>query len=120
MRKATPNSLVILDEIGRGTSTYDGLAIAWAVAEYLSGLNSVGVKTMFATHFHELTGLVPGAVPPFGEPILSLPLYVDASVLANERIAFNAGSLTDSIIMPIHDYRRIASIEAVIDVARDD
>jgi prolyl-tRNA editing enzyme YbaK/EbsC (Cys-tRNA(Pro) deacylase) len=84
---------------------------------------ALGVKkTRFASaeELHDLTGLVPGAVPPFGEPILPLPLYVDASVLANERIAFNAGSLTDSIIMPVDDYRRIASIEQVIDVARDD
>ena len=84
---------------------------------------ALGVKkTRFASaeELHDLTGLAPGAVPPFGEPILPLPLYVDASVFANERIAFNAGSLTDSIIMPVDDYRRIASIEQVIDVARDD
>jgi prolyl-tRNA editing enzyme YbaK/EbsC (Cys-tRNA(Pro) deacylase) len=53
-------------------------------------------------------------------PVLSVPLYVDASVFANERIAFNAGSLTDSIIMSADDYRRVVSIEEVIDVARDD
>jgi prolyl-tRNA editing enzyme YbaK/EbsC (Cys-tRNA(Pro) deacylase) len=84
---------------------------------------ALGVKkTRFASaeELHDLTGLIPGAVPPFGEPILSLPLYVDTSVLANERIAFNAGSLTDSIIMPVDDYRRIASIEQVIEVARGD
>ena len=84
---------------------------------------ALGVKkTRFATadELHDLTGLVPGAVPPFGEPVLPLPLYVDASVLANQRIAFNAGSLTDSIIMSVDDYRRVASIEEVIDVARDD
>src|SRR5205823_189610 len=51
-----------------------------------------------------LTGLVPGSVPPFGEPILKVPLHVDPSVLANEVIAFNAGSLTDSIIMKTTDY----------------
>jgi prolyl-tRNA editing enzyme YbaK/EbsC (Cys-tRNA(Pro) deacylase) len=84
---------------------------------------ALGVKkTRFASpeELYDLTGLVPGAVPPFGEPILPLPLYVDASVLANDRIAFNAGSLTDSIIMSVHDYRRIARIEEVIHVARDD
>ena len=50
-------SLVILDEIGRGTSTFDGLSIAWAVAEYLHDWKGVGVKTLFATHYHELTDL---------------------------------------------------------------
>ncbi|MCI5144569.1 MAG: DNA mismatch repair protein MutS, partial [Candidatus Electrothrix sp. AR3] len=57
LNNATENSLVILDEIGRGTSTYDGLAIAWAVAEELANKNAQGVKTMFATHYHELTDL---------------------------------------------------------------
>jgi DNA mismatch repair protein MutS len=54
---ATGRSLVILDEIGRGTSTFDGLSIAWAVAEYLHDLSGAGVKTLFATHYHELTDL---------------------------------------------------------------
>ena len=57
LNNATENSLVILDEIGRGTSTYDGLAIAWAVAEDLADKNGRGVKTLFATHYHELTDL---------------------------------------------------------------
>ncbi|HBI14933.1 MAG TPA: DNA mismatch repair protein MutS [Desulfobulbaceae bacterium] len=57
LNNATPRSLVILDEIGRGTSTFDGLAIAWAVAEDLVTRNDKGVKTMFATHYHELTDL---------------------------------------------------------------
>ena len=57
LNNATEKSLVILDEIGRGTSTYDGLAIAWAVAEALADKNGQGVKTMFATHYHELTDL---------------------------------------------------------------
>ncbi|MBS0261598.1 MAG: hypothetical protein JSS02_06535 [Planctomycetes bacterium] len=56
----------------------------------------------------ELTGLVPGCVPPFGEPILPFPLYVDAAIPENERIAFNAGSLTDSIILAMSDYLRLA------------
>jgi Ala-tRNA(Pro) deacylase len=70
-------------------------------------------KTRFATpeELLELTGLVPGSVPPFGQPILPFPLYVDPSVLENDRVAFNAGSLTDSIVMPIADYRRLASPE---------
>jgi DNA mismatch repair protein MutS len=57
MNNAGPRSLVIMDEIGRGTSTYDGLSIAWAVAEYLHDLGGTGVKTLFATHYHELTDL---------------------------------------------------------------
>ncbi len=57
MNNATADSLVIMDEIGRGTSTFDGLSIAWAVAEYLHDLHGVGVKSMFATHYHELTEL---------------------------------------------------------------
>jgi DNA mismatch repair protein MutS len=57
LHQATPRSLVILDEIGRGTSTFDGLSIAWAVAEHLHDLQGVGVKTLFATHYHELTEL---------------------------------------------------------------
>jgi len=58
LRHATPRSLVILDEIGRGTSTYDGLSIAWAVAESLHDSGGKGVRTLFATHYHELTELV--------------------------------------------------------------
>jgi len=58
LRYATPRSLVILDEIGRGTSTYDGLSIAWAVAEALHDRDNLGVRTLFATHYHELTELV--------------------------------------------------------------
>nr|WP_321399216.1 DNA mismatch repair protein MutS [uncultured Desulfobacter sp.] len=57
VNNATEKSLVILDEIGRGTSTYDGMSIAWAVAEYLHDLNGKGVKTLFATHYHELLQL---------------------------------------------------------------
>lgn len=57
LHQATPKSLLILDEIGRGTSTFDGMSIAWAVAEYLHDLQGVGVKTLFATHYHELTEL---------------------------------------------------------------
>ena len=58
LRHATPRSLVILDEIGRGTSTYDGLSIAWAVAESLHDREGKGMRTLFATHYHELTELV--------------------------------------------------------------
>lgn len=57
LHNATENSLIILDEIGRGTSTYDGLSIAWSVVEYLSQNSNMGAKTLFATHYHELTEL---------------------------------------------------------------
>ncbi|WP_203529449.1 DNA mismatch repair protein MutS [Pseudodesulfovibrio sp. JC047] len=57
LRQATKRSLVILDEIGRGTSTYDGLSLAWAVVEELSSRASGGIRTLFATHYHELTSL---------------------------------------------------------------
>lgn len=57
LRNATPDSLLILDEIGRGTSTFDGLSIAWAVVEHISNPKLLGAKTLFATHYHELTEL---------------------------------------------------------------
>lgn len=68
-------------------------------------------KLRFATpeELKDLTGLVPGAVPPFGKPATPFDVYVDVSVIANEKIAFNAGSLTDSIIMGCKDYLKVAS-----------
>jgi Ala-tRNA(Pro) deacylase len=83
-------------------------------------LDSAAIKTRFAakrTRFAtpeelvQMTGLVPGSVPPFGEPILPFPLYVDPSVFENDRVAFNAGSLTDSMVIAIEDYRRLAKAE---------
>src|SRR5208283_3457307 len=78
LKNATPQSLVILDEIGRGTSTFDGLSIAWAVAEFLH--DKVGCRTMFATHYHELTDLA-----------LDRPRIINAQVAVKEhngRIVF--------------------------------
>ena len=57
LNNATDKSLIILDEIGRGTSTYDGLSIAWAVVEFIHGEGKKGPKTLFATHYHEITKL---------------------------------------------------------------
>jgi prolyl-tRNA editing enzyme YbaK/EbsC (Cys-tRNA(Pro) deacylase) len=83
-------------------------------------LDSAAIKTRFgakkirfatAEELHEKTGLVPGSVPPFGQPVMPFDLYVDESVFENEKIAFNAGSLTDSVIMLARDYRKIANPE---------
>jgi DNA mismatch repair protein MutS len=57
LNNVTPKSLIVLDEIGRGTSTFDGISIAWSVAEYLHGKPQAKAKTLFATHYHELTDL---------------------------------------------------------------
>jgi len=81
---------------------------------------ALGVKRLrFADpgELHALTGCVPGCVPPFGRPIVSLPLLVDVSILRNDRIAFNAGSLTDSVIMARADWQRCVDIDTVVDVA---
>ena len=89
-------------------------------------LDSGAIKRHFAAKWqrfatpeelHELTGLTPGAVPPFGRPMLPFDLFVDDSILENERIAFNAGSLTHSIIMSVKDYLRVAQ-PAVFGFAR--
>ena len=70
-------------------------------------------KTRFASseELMNLTGLIPGSVPPFGKPILPFDLYVDPSLLTNTMIAFNAGSITDSIKMSLRDYQDIANPE---------
>ncbi len=83
-------------------------------------LNSKAIKKHFgakklrfanASELKARTGLVPGSVPPFGRPIFDLDLYVDQSILANDKIAFNAGSLTDSVIMPVNSYLKMARPE---------
>jgi len=70
--------------------------------------NAKKIRFASAEELQQLTGLVPGSIPPFGKPILDLELYVDASIVRNEIIAFNAGSLTDSIVMPTKEYLKIA------------
>lgn len=89
-------------------------------------LNSGALKRYFGVkkirfadrdELFELTALVPGSVPPFGKPIIDLELYVDTSIVKNEKIAFNSGSLTDSIIMPVNEYLKIAK-PVVIDFSK--
>ncbi|HMQ14467.1 MAG TPA: YbaK/EbsC family protein [Phycisphaerae bacterium] len=71
-------------------------------------LGAKRVRFATAEELLSLTGLVPGSVPPFGRPILPFELYVDESIVENERIAFNAGTLTDSIVLSTADYLRVA------------
>ena len=73
--------------------------------------NSRRMRFARVSELLDLTGLVPGSVPPFGKPILRLSLCIDPSLLTNERIAFNAGSLTDSLIMQTADYLTVAKGE---------
>jgi DNA mismatch repair protein MutS len=86
LKNATFRSLVIIDEVGRGTSTFDGLSIAWAVAEYLHDFQGRGVRALFATHYHQLTDLPvtkPGtknyniAIKEWGEKIIFLHKIVE-------------------------------------------
>lgn len=81
-----------------------------AVRKHL-GARSLRFAT--AEELLDITGLPPGAVPPFGHPIFDLPLLIDRSITRNEKAAFNAGSLTASIIMPAADYLRLAQGEIV-------
>lgn len=81
------------------------------IKQYFKDKGMKAKKTRFATpeELKEMTGLVPGAVPPFGRPILNFNLYVDPSLLANEFISFNAGSLTNSLRMKLKDYLKVSS-----------
>ena len=87
LHNATEKSLILLDEIGRGTSTYDGLSLAWAVTEYLHSHKDVQAKTLFATHYHELVSLADQlprafnlnvAVKEFGDKIIFLKKIIPA------------------------------------------
>ena len=86
LNSASPRSIILLDEIGRGTSTFDGLSIAWSIVEYLHENKSIAAKTMFATHYHELTELemifkrvknLNVAVKEWGEQIIFLRKIVE-------------------------------------------
>jgi Ala-tRNA(Pro) deacylase len=102
---------------GKALVLKTGVAFRLFVLSAALRLDSAAVKRHFAVdkvrfasaeELLELTGLVPGAVPPFGRPVLPLDLFVDPSVLANDIVAFNAGALTESIILATEDYRRVA------------
>ena len=73
-----------------------------------SHFNAKKIRFSTSEELQQLTGLAPGSIPPFGKPILNLDLYVDVSIIKNEIIAFNAGSLNDSIIMSTKDYLAVA------------
>ncbi len=114
LNNATGDSLVILDEIGRGTSTYDGLAIAWAVAEELAGKNGSGIKTLFATHYHELVDLAASrpnvqnysvAVKEWNESIIFLHKLVSGGT--NRSYGIQVASLAG---VPAHVIRRANAV----------
>lgn len=73
--------------------------------------NAKKLRFANADELFELTGLVPGSVPPFGRPFIDMNLYLDHSITHNKKIAFNAGSLTNSIIMPVEEYLKVAKAE---------
>ncbi len=113
LHHATPRSLIVLDEIGRGTSTFDGISLAWAVAEHLHAHAPVKARTLFATHYHELTDLA-----------LTLPGVVNANVLVRERngqIAFLRKIVPGAADQSygIHVARLAGMPEPVIDRARE-
>ncbi len=90
-------------------------------------LDSRAIKRRFGTQYtrfataeelDRLVGVKPGSVPPFGRPVLPLPLYLDTSIAENDRVAFNAGLRTRSIVMPVADYLRVARPEEVFSFSR--
>jgi len=99
--------------LGKGNATFFLLVLSAAKQVDSNKLKkSLGLKRFRFASLDELrsiTGLVPGCIPPFGSPIFPYPLYIDNSVLDNEHIAFNAGSLTDSIVMATSDYVKVAN-----------
>ena len=124
LNNATENSLVILDEIGRGTSTYDGLAIAWAVAEELAGKNGIGIKTLFATHYHELVDLATSnakvqnysvAVKESNDSIIFLHKLVSGGT--NRSYGIQVASLAG---VPAHVIRRASAILKSVEQSKPD
>ena len=126
LNNATLQSLVILDEVGRGTSTFDGLSIAWAVAEYILDTKKIGAKTLFATHYHELTELAdifPGvqnhsiAVKEKGEDIIFLRKIVPGGTDRSYgiQVARLAG-LPNEVLTRAREI--IAGLEATADLAK--
>ena len=130
VRNATARSLIILDEIGRGTSTFDGLAIAWAVLEHICDKNLIGAKTMFATHYHELNeleGRLEGvinycvAVKEDGEDIVFLRKIVRGG--ANRSYGIEVAKLAGlprSIIKRAKEITKLLACDAITDRIEDD
>ena len=130
VRNATARSLIILDEIGRGTSTFDGLAIAWAVLEHICNKNLIGAKTMFATHYHELNeleGRLEGvinycvAVKEEGEDIVFLRKIVRGG--ANRSYGIEVAKLAGlprSIIKRAKEITKLLASDAITDRIEDD
>lgn len=125
LRHASKNSLIILDEIGRGTSTFDGLSIAWAVVEYIAGSSLSGAKTLFATHYHELTeleGRMPGvnnyciAVQEKGDDIIFLRKIIRGS--ADRSYGIQVAKLAGVPDAVIERAREIAADLEDSDIAR--
>ena len=124
LRNATKNSLLILDEIGRGTSTFDGLSIAWAVVEHISDRGKLGAKTLFATHYHELTeleGRLPGvhnyciAVKEQGDDIIFLRKIIQGG--ADQSYGIQVAKLAGIPSSVIERAKEIASQLSDADIA---